>query len=83
MVAVWSRHSTILELLAVPNCATGTQTCAANPTDVYAGAINLYKCSINAANPTCSDASFLNLTHVYGCDPLGACRRMCIRTSTR
>ncbi|MGB9360027.1 MAG: hypothetical protein WCA99_00385, partial [Candidatus Sulfotelmatobacter sp.] len=61
-----------LELLAVPNCATGTETCAANPTDLYAGAINLYKCSINAANPTCSNAPFLNLTHVYGCNPLGA-----------
>ncbi|MFZ0816092.1 MAG: hypothetical protein WAM78_11265 [Candidatus Sulfotelmatobacter sp.] len=53
-----------LELLAVPNGSTAT--------DLYAGAINLYKCSINSSNPTCSTNVFLNLTHVYGCDPLGA-----------
>ncbi len=53
-----------LELLAVPD---GTSA-----TDLYAGAINLYKCSINASNPTCSGVPFLNLTHVYGCDPLSA-----------
>ena len=53
-----------LELLAVPNGTTAT--------DLYAGAINLYKCSINSSNPTCSSAPFLNLTHVYGCSPLSA-----------
>lgn len=53
-----------LELLAVPNGASAT--------DLYAGAINLYKCSINSSNPTCSSIAFMNLTHVYGCDPLGA-----------
>jgi hypothetical protein len=53
-----------LELLAVPNGATAT--------DIYAGAINLYKCSINSSNPTCSNPSFINLTHVYGCDPIGS-----------
>jgi hypothetical protein len=53
-----------LELLAVPN---GTSA-----TDLYAGAINLYKCSINSSNSTCSSTPFLNLTHVYGCDPLSA-----------
>jgi hypothetical protein len=47
-----------LELLAVPN---GTAA-----TDLYAGAINLYKCSINTSNPTCADAPFINLTHAYG-----------------
>jgi uncharacterized membrane protein len=61
-----------LELLAVPNCPNGAQTCTGNPTDLYAGAINLYKCSINAGNPTCSTPAFMNLSHVYGCDPLGA-----------
>jgi hypothetical protein len=61
-----------LELLAVPNCLNGTQTCTGNPTDVYAGAINLYKCSITSINPTCADTPFMNLTHVYGCDPLAA-----------
>jgi hypothetical protein len=50
-----------LELLAVPNGASAT--------DLYAGAINLYKCSINSSNPTCSSAPFMNLTHVYGCSP--------------
>ena len=53
-----------LELLAVPNGASAT--------DLYAGAINLYKCSINVSNPTCSSTQFMNLTHVYGCDPLSA-----------
>ena len=53
-----------LELLAVPNGTVAT--------DLYAGAINIYKCSINSSNPTCSTTGFLNLTHVYGCNPLGA-----------
>ncbi len=53
-----------LELLAVPNGTTAT--------DLYAGAINLYKCSINSSNATCSSVPFLNLTHVYGCSPLSA-----------
>ncbi len=52
-----------LALLALPN---GTAT------DLYAGAINLYKCSISSLNPTCATTPFLNLTHVYGCDPLSA-----------
>jgi len=50
-----------LELLAVPDGAA---------TDLYAGAINLYKCEITSANPTCAALPFLNLTHVYGCDPI-------------
>jgi len=61
-----------LDLLAVPNCADGAQTCAGNPTDLYAGSINLYKCSITSINPTCSSTPFMNLTHVYGCSPLSA-----------
>jgi hypothetical protein len=52
-----------LELLAVPN---------ASATDLYAGAVNLYKCSISTQNPTCAASSFINLTHVYGCDPISA-----------
>jgi len=52
-----------LELLAVPNAAA---------TDLYAGAVNLYKCEITSQNPTCASPSFMNLTHVYGCDPIGA-----------
>lgn len=52
-----------LELLAVPN---------ASGTDLYAGAINLYKCSINSQNATCTSSPFLNLTHVYGCAPISA-----------
>jgi len=63
-----------LELLAVPNCPGGQFTCTNNPTDIYAGAVNLYKCSLsstNTASPACS-AGFLNLTHVYGCDPIAA-----------
>ncbi len=53
-----------LELLAVPNGSAAT--------DLYAGAINLYKCSISSINPSCSSTPFINLTHVYGCSPLGA-----------
>jgi len=53
-----------LELLAVPNGSAAT--------DLYAGAINLYKCSINTSNATCSNTPFLNLTHAYGCNPLSA-----------
>ena len=52
-----------LELLAMPNGAA---------TDLYAGAINVYKCSITTQNPTCAAIPFMNLTHVYGCDPIGA-----------
>ena len=52
-----------LELAAVPN---GTAT------DLYAGAINLYKCTITSGTPSCNGTGtnqFLNLTHVYGCPP--------------
>ena len=52
-----------LELLAVPDGAA---------TDVYAGAVNLYKCTITSANPTCAALPFMNLTHAYGCDPIAA-----------
>jgi hypothetical protein len=54
-----------LELLAMAN---GTLA-----TDLYAGAVNLYKCSVlnpSANSPTCSNG-FVNLTHVYGCAPDG------------
>ena len=45
-----------LELAALPN---------GSGTDLFAGAINIYKCRItNPASPSCS---FMNLTHVYGC----------------
>jgi hypothetical protein len=44
-----------LELLALPN---GTAT------DIYAGAINIYKCTIGT--PGNASCNFLNLTHVYG-----------------
>ena len=65
-----------LDLLAVPDCPNGAQTCTGNPTDLYAGAINLYKCSINSLNPVCSISPFMNLTHVYGCSPLSALAHM-------
>lgn len=41
-------------------------------TDLYAGAVNIYKCSINTANPTCASVPFVNLTHAYGCAPIAA-----------
>ena len=53
-----------LELAAVPNGVTAT--------DLYAGAINLYKCTLTSLSPACSGTGsnrFLNLTHVYGCPP--------------
>ena len=53
-----------LELLAVPNGSSAT--------DLYAGTINLYKCSISTSNATCSSSPFMNLTHVYGCSPIAA-----------
>jgi hypothetical protein len=53
-----------LELLAVPNGTVDT--------DLYAGAINLYKCSIKSINSTCNSTPFMNLTHVYGCNPIAA-----------
>src|ERR1035438_2619579 len=53
-----------LELAAIPD---------AEGTDVYAGAINLYKCTL-AGGTTCTQGDWINLTHVYGCNPgpLGA-----------
>src|SRR5258706_8944277 len=51
-----------LELAAVANGAN---------TDLYAGARNLYKCTITASSPSCSGTTepnfFMNLTHIYGC----------------
>jgi hypothetical protein len=64
-----SQGSYNLELAAVPN---------GDATDLYAGAINLYKCTISSIFPSCDpnfvptpppDATFQNLTHVYGCPP--------------
>ena len=52
-----------LGLLAVPNLAG---------TDLYAGGVNLYKCSINPQNPACVSPAFMNLTHAYGCVPIAA-----------
>jgi hypothetical protein len=53
-----------LTLAAVPSGPSGT--------DLYAGAVNLFKCSVNSNNPICSSNPFINLTHVYGCSPLAA-----------
>src|SRR6202142_1466608 len=53
-----------LALAAVPN---GTAT------DLYAGAENLYKCTLTNAFPICNGTgnnSFMNLTHVYGCSDI-------------
>ncbi len=60
-----------LEIAAVPN---------GSGTDVYAGAVNIFKCSITSASPTCSGTTepnkFMNLTHVYGCSPFGSISRV-------
>ncbi|MDP9159978.1 MAG: hypothetical protein M3O09_07075, partial [Acidobacteriota bacterium] len=53
--------------LALEAVASGTAT------DIYAGAINIYKCTINALAPNCSGSgpnTFLNLTHAYGCSSI-------------
>ncbi|PYV49193.1 MAG: hypothetical protein DMG92_11685 [Acidobacteria bacterium] len=53
-----------LTLAAVPN---------ATATDLYAGAVNIYKCAITDAFPTCNGTginTFLNLTHAYGCSDI-------------
>jgi hypothetical protein len=52
-----------LALLAMPN---------GDATDLYAGAVNLYKCTISTLNPACAASPFINLTHAYGCDPIAA-----------
>ncbi|MGP0095759.1 MAG: hypothetical protein ACLPHI_01865 [Terriglobales bacterium] len=43
-------------------------------TDVYAGAINLYKCTLVPGTNACTQGDWINLTHAYGCNPgpLGA-----------
>ena len=52
-----------LSILAVPNVAD---------TDLYAGDVNLYKCTVKPSNPGCTVQPFINLTHSYGCNPIGA-----------
>jgi hypothetical protein len=54
-----------LELAAITDAAG---------TDIYAGAINLYKCTLASGGTTCAQGDWINLTHVYGCNPgpLGA-----------
>ena len=53
-----------LELAAIPD---------GQVTDLYAGAVNLYKCRITTASPSCGGSrvpdTFFNLTHAYGCPP--------------
>ena len=58
-----------LTLAAVPDGINPGQT------DIYAGAVNLYKCRTTGAVPDCSGtgaSTFLNLTHSEGCSPQGA-----------
>lgn len=53
-----------LTLAAVPD---GTAT------DLYAGAVNIYKCTISVQNANCSGtgiSTFINLTHAYGCSSI-------------
>ena len=57
-----------LELSAIPDPPPPNST----GTDVYAGAINLYKCTLEPGTTTCTQGDWINLTHVYGCSPLAA-----------
>jgi len=58
-----------LALAAVPDPPPPNST----GTDIYAGAVNLYKCTLEpAASTACMQGDWIDLTHVYGCDPLGA-----------
>ncbi len=46
---------------------------AGTTTHLYAGAVNIYKCVITNASPSCAGSgnnTFLNLTHVYGCSDI-------------
>ncbi|HVM91529.1 MAG TPA: hypothetical protein VMT67_01895 [Terriglobales bacterium] len=58
-----------LELAAVPD---------GQATDIYAGAVNLYKCQISSGATTCNtlDPNFpnewINLTHAYGCSSIAS-----------
>ena len=52
-----------LAAVAVPNSTT---------TDLYAGTVNIYKCTLASGGTSCTQGNWLNLTHVYGCSPLGA-----------
>jgi hypothetical protein len=47
-----------LEIAALPN---------GSATDLYTGAINLFKCTITSPTASSPSCTFLNLTHVYGC----------------
>lgn len=51
-----------LALAAVPNGSS---------TDLYAGAVNIFKCRVDVPSDT-SSCNFVNLTHVYGCSPIGS-----------
>ena len=55
-----------LALAAIPDGTTAT--------DVYAGAVNLYKCTLASGSAACTQTNndWINLTHVYGCSPLAA-----------
>ncbi|HEU5450363.1 MAG TPA: sialidase family protein [Terriglobales bacterium] len=54
-----------LTLAAIPN---GTAT------DLYAGAINEYKCTLTGTPPSAPTCSFVNLTRVYGCQDTSGIR---------
>ncbi|MEO5936688.1 MAG: sialidase family protein, partial [Terriglobales bacterium] len=42
-------------------------------TDLYLGAVNIFKCTVTVPDPLCAgSASWKNLTHAFGCIPLGA-----------
>jgi large repetitive protein len=52
-----------LDLAAVPD-GTGV-------TDLYAGAVNLFKCrALTNSSSTCTSGAWLNLSHVYGCSSI-------------
>jgi hypothetical protein len=58
-----------LALAAIPNPPPPSSA----GTDIYAGAINLYKCTLEpAGSSTCTQGDWINLTHAYGCSPLAA-----------
>jgi len=54
-----------LEIGAVPN--------PNGETDLYAGTINLYKCTlVSTATTSCLQGDWINLTHVYGCPDIAS-----------
>ncbi|MGE0405028.1 MAG: hypothetical protein AB7O65_01920 [Candidatus Korobacteraceae bacterium] len=52
-----------LALAAMPTGST---------TDLYAGAVNIFRCRLSPSPAQPQSCEFVNITHAYGCDPAGS-----------